>query len=73
MTKEEKTAIAIGNDQEVIDRLDALMTCPNDRAYIACLHADCAHNRTGECTVFMVLDKETRTVDGECRRQGRLS
>lgn len=66
--KMEKTASIVGSQPDVIEKLDKLMTCPNDRAYIVCNFLDCAHNVKGSCTIFTVLDTVARAEGKPCSR-----
>lgn len=68
MSIKEKTAAAVASHPDVAEKLDSLMTCPNDRAYVVCKHLDCLHNIKGECTIFAVLDEVARSKDEPCTR-----
>ena len=66
--KMEKAAAVIGRQPDVVEKLDSLMNCPNDRAYIVCSFLDCVHNVKGECTIFTVLDPVERAADQPCSK-----
>lgn len=71
-SKMEKAAAVIGRQTDVVEKLDSLMNCPNDRAYIVCSFLDCVHNVTGECTIFTVLDPVARAEDQPCSKYVRV-
>lgn len=54
--KLEELAAAVGRHPELAERLDRIMTCPNDRAYLVCTLQECKYQVKGECTVYTVLD-----------------
>jgi hypothetical protein len=68
MSNKEKTAAAVASQPDVAEKLDSIMTCPNDRAYVICKEADCLHNIKGECTIFTVLDEIARRNGEPCTR-----
>lgn len=66
MSNREKTAAAVGSQPDVAEKMDSLMTCPSDRAFIVCKELDCVHNAKGECTIFMILDEVARGKGEPC-------
>ncbi len=49
-------AASTGKNPAVADKLDQILTGPNDRAFIVCIYRECAHNIKGECTIYTVQD-----------------
>lgn len=47
-------AVPIGND--IVAKLDNILTGPNDRAFVVCSLADCNLNKKGQCTIFTLHD-----------------
>lgn len=70
-SKNDELAAAVASQQEVVDRLDELMTCPTDRAYIICTYRDCINNVKGECTIFTILDPLLHGTDSPCSSYAR--
>lgn len=54
--KMEQIAAAAGKDQALADRLEQILTGPNDRAFLVCTCLDCTHIAKGECTIYTVMD-----------------
>ena len=49
-------AAAAGMNSEIVNKLEQVLTGPNDRAYVVCTYSDCKLNIAGRCTIFTVLD-----------------
>ena len=54
--KIEQIASATGKDSALADKLEQILSGPNDRAFLVCTYLDCTHNAKGECTIFTVMD-----------------
>jgi hypothetical protein len=54
--KRERFAAATGKNPELADKLDRILTGPDDRAFILCTYRECTHNAKGECMIYTVLD-----------------
>jgi len=54
--KIEQIAAATGKDSALKDRLEQILTGPNDRAFLICKCLDCTHITKGECTIYTVKD-----------------
>lgn len=64
--KMEDIVAAIGQNEEIVDMLDLLLTDPNDRAYVVCSAHECLNNVKGRCTIHMVKGKRTILSNGRC-------
>lgn len=64
-------ALAGGND-EIAEKLDKVLTGPNDRAYVICSYADCKLHFKGHCTIYTVLDVPRMKTDGPCKSYERF-
>lgn len=51
-----QVAAVAGKNKAVVDKLEEILTGPNDRAYVVCSHTDCTLNIKGRCTIYTVLD-----------------
>jgi hypothetical protein len=57
MTDERPNSTVTGGiDDRVVEKLDKILTGPNDRAFVVCSYADCNLNQKGQCTIFTLLD-----------------
>ncbi len=54
--KTEQAAAAAGKTPGVVEKLDQLLTGPNDRAFVVCSFRDCIHNTNGECSIYTMFD-----------------
>jgi len=54
--KMEQIAAAAGKDPGLADKLERILTGPNDRAFMVCSCRDCTHNVKGECIIYTVMD-----------------
>ena len=66
--KLEQVAIAAGKDPDVVDKLDQVLTGPNDRAFVVCVYNDCKHLEHGRCTIFTVQDVPKMKRNVPCER-----
>lgn len=55
-TKQERVAAAVGKNHDIVEKLDQLLTGPNDRAFVICDFEECKSNAKGRCTVYTVRD-----------------
>lgn len=54
--KLDRVSIAVSRNPEVAEKLDQLLTGPNDRAFLVCEFTDCNFNQKGRCSIYMVQD-----------------
>ncbi len=54
--KLEQIAAAAGRNSALADKLDQILTGPNDRAFLVCVYRECEHNTKGECSIYTVSD-----------------
>ncbi len=54
--KLERVAAATGKNRALADKLDQILTGPNDRAFLVCTYRECEHNVKGECSIYTVMD-----------------
>lgn len=54
--KLEQLSVAVGKNPEIVEKLDQLLTGPNDRAFVVCEFSDCKFNYKGRCSIFTVRD-----------------
>ena len=66
--KMEQIAAAAGKDQGLADKLEQILTGPNDRAFLVCRCLDCIHNTRGDCTIYTVLDVPPMKPGAPCDR-----
>lgn len=64
----ERIAAAAGANPDVVEKLDRLLTGPNDRAYLVCTFMDCTHNLKGECSIYTVHDVLPMKTGVPCER-----
>ncbi|MBJ6727420.1 hypothetical protein [Geomesophilobacter sediminis] len=64
--KMERTAAAVGKNEEIADALDELLKGPNDRAFVVCSFDDCKSNITGRCTVYTIQNVPRMRTTGPC-------
>ena len=61
-----RIAALAGSNEEIADRLDKVLTGPNDRAYVVCSYADCELHLNGRCTIYTVRDVPRMKTGGPC-------
>ncbi|HEX9022219.1 MAG TPA: hypothetical protein VF799_00095 [Geobacteraceae bacterium] len=54
--KLERIAAEAGKSPALADKLDQLLTGPNDRAFLVCVYRECEQNVKGECSIYTVSD-----------------
>ena len=54
--KRGRFAAATGKNPALADKLDDILTGPNDRAFLVCTCKDCTNNAEGECLIYTVHD-----------------
>ena len=54
--KTEQMAALAGTNSAIAEKLDQMLTGPNDRAYVVCSFEDCKLHLKGRCTIYTVLD-----------------
>ena len=62
--KREQLSAAVGRNQDVAEKLDKILSGPNDRAFLICEFEDCRLNSKGRCSIYAVQDvpkMKTRT------------
>ncbi|MCM0080069.1 hypothetical protein L4X63_00535 [Geomonas sp. Red32] len=63
-----QVAMVAGMDKDVVEKLDQLLTGPNDRAFVVCTYTDCQINIKGRCTIFTVMDVPKMKTGQPCQR-----
>jgi len=66
MDKRLEMAAAIGDSNELVDKLEEMLQRPGDRAYVVCDFRECRNNRQGRCTVYLVTNLPERSGEGPC-------
>ena len=66
--KMEQIAATAGKDPALRDKLEQILTSPNDRAFLVCTYLDCKHNAKGECTIYTVMDVPRMKPGAPCDR-----
>jgi len=61
-----RIAALAGSNDEIADKLDKVLTGPNDRAYVVCSYADCELHFKGRCTIYTLLDVPRMKGGGPC-------
>ena len=61
-----RIAVLAGSNDEIADKLDKVLTGPNDRAYVVCSYADCELHLNGRCTIYTVRDVPRMKTGGPC-------
>lgn len=51
-----KVAAMAGKNDKIAEKLEQMLTGPNDRAYVVCSFDDCKLHLKGRCTIYTVLD-----------------
>lgn len=64
-------ALASSSD-EIADKLDNVLTGPNDRAYLVCSYSDCKLHLNGRCTIYTVLDVPRMKTGQPCSSYEKL-
>jgi hypothetical protein len=62
----EDIAIAIGQNEAVVDMLDVFLNEPDDRAYVVCSAYECLKNVKGHCSIHMVKGRRRILSNGRC-------
>lgn len=70
--KKARMAALAGTNKDVVDKLDQVLTGPNDRAYVVCSYTDCKLNSQGRCTIYTVLDVPRMKTNGPCASYERV-
>jgi hypothetical protein len=63
-----RVAAAAGIDHKIVDKLEQILSGPNDRAFVVCSYADCNQNQKGQCTIFTVQDVPRMKRGQPCNR-----
>lgn len=71
--KMEQIAAATGKDQGLADKLEQILTGPDDRAFLVCTCLDCTHNTKGECTIYTVMDVPRMKPGAPCDKHAANS
>lgn len=67
MTKRmEETAATIGQNGDIAEMLDMILTEPDDRAYVVCSAYECRNNVKGRCTIHTVKGRRKILSNGRC-------
>ena len=66
--KMEQIAATAGKDPALTDKLEQILTGPNDRAFLVCTYLNCKHNAKGECTIYTVMDVPRMKPGAPCDR-----
>ena len=66
--KLEQLAVSAGKNQTLADKLDQVLTGPNDRAFLVCIYRECEHNIKGECSIYTVSDVPPMKPGAPCDR-----
>ncbi len=68
-----RMAALAGSNEEIAEKLDAVLAGPNDRAYLVCGYADCKLHLNGRCTIYTVLDVPRMKSGAPCKSYERSS
>ena len=52
----DQVSIAVSRNPEIAEKLDRLLTGPDDRAFLVCEFDDCNYNEKGRCSIYTVQD-----------------
>ena len=66
--KLQELSVAIGRNEDIANKLDAILTGPNDRAFVICEFDDCKFNVKGRCNIYAVQDVPRMKTKGPCER-----
>lgn len=67
-----RIAALAGSSAEIADKLDNVLTGPNDRAYLVCSYSDCKLHLNGRCTIYTVLDVPRMKTGQPCSSYEKL-
>ena len=67
-----RIAALAGSSDEIADKLDNVLTGPNDRAYLVCSYSDCKLHLNGRCTIYTVLDVPRMRTGQPCSSYVKL-
>lgn len=68
-----RMAALAGTNKDVVDKLEQVLSGPNDRAYVVCTYADCKLHSKGRCTIYTVLDVPRMKTAGPCASYEKFS
>jgi hypothetical protein len=54
--KLDQLSAAVSRNSEIAEKLDKILTGPNDRAFLICDLDDCKFNIKGRCNIYAVQD-----------------
>ena len=57
---------AVGRNPDIAEKLDKLLTGPNDRAFLICEYSDCKFNEKGRCSIYAVQDVPKMKTKAPC-------
>ncbi len=66
--KLEQLSAAVGKNPEIAEKLDQLLTGPNDRAFLVCEFDNCKFNDKGRCSIYAVQDVPKMRPNAPCDR-----
>ena len=67
-----RMAALAGQNEEIAEKLDKVLTGPNDRAYVLCSYSDCKLHLDGRCTIYTVLDVPRMKTGQPCSSYERF-
>lgn len=66
--KLEQLSAAVGRNVDIAEKLDQILTGPNDRAFLVCEFDDCKFNLNGRCSIYAVRDVPKMKTKEACDR-----
>ena len=57
---------AVGRNTDIAEKLDQLLTGPNDRAFLVCEFDDCRFSDQGRCSIYAVQDVPKMKTKAPC-------
>ena len=57
---------AVGRNPDVAEKLDKLLTGPDDRAFLICESDDCKFHGKGSCSIYAVQGVPKMKTKGPC-------
>ncbi|QWV94093.1 hypothetical protein KP004_02580 [Geomonas oryzisoli] len=66
-------AALAGKNDKIAEKLEQMLTGPNDRAYVVCSFDDCKLHEKGRCTIYTVLDVPRMKTGQPCSGYEKVS
>lgn len=67
-----RIAALAGANDKIVDKLEQVLSGPNDRAFVVCSFSDCESHNQGRCTIYTVLDVPRMQTGRPCQGYRKL-